>query len=332
MRWCIESRNHIEKEGDLETYSCVKVCILSNWEEPPVVEFKVSPFLTTEEIASNINLQNIPNQVIETGILSIERRWVSSNLTKYELLDALAYIYGFLTNLIKDAHDVLGVESSFDYTQPIDGRLPIMASFIENRIIFIKLATNEHIEGQKTLNETTKGDIEIARKRYGITESTNIPDPNNSTLLSIAEFYFELAKKILVKDGHHIQIVILILPDGNQIRMSLDLKDRSEKYMGFRQVAQEVVNTGAIRLISISEAWMAKPDPTKPFQTATDSPDRIEIIKLDAISFEGESFSITAPFIHEGNKIVIEDSIIDEKVKILYLDPIRRIWEKQKRI
>jgi hypothetical protein len=34
MRWLVEARNRIEKQGDLKTYSSARVSVLAGWNEP----------------------------------------------------------------------------------------------------------------------------------------------------------------------------------------------------------------------------------------------------------------------------------------------------------
>ena len=330
LRWLVEARNQIEKEGDLETHSTVRVSVLANWNESPHSQFTVSPFLPTGAIASNIQLRNVSKAVRETGVLSVERRWVSSTLPNTELLDALAHASGFMTHLIKDAHDKLGIRTSFgDIPQPTDGRLPMMVSLSRYRSVYIKLSTGEFIAPQTKFEEMPEGIGDIAKKRYDLQDFTRSNSSNPLTLSERAGQFFEIAKKILKKDGHLNHIVILFLPNGQTRMLTLDLKDRSEKYLGFSQVAEEVERTGAHALINIAESWIARQDPSNPNQTATDSPDRLEAITLSAISSQGEEYNLLARFEHQGENIDIGPTQEAEGMGSSALDPIRRVWAKQ---
>ncbi|MFQ5799296.1 MAG: hypothetical protein ACE5H0_11505 [Bacteroidota bacterium] len=332
LRWLVEARNQIEKEGDLETYSTVKVSVLANWNEPPHSEFKVSPFLSTEAIASNIQLRDVPKAVQQTGILSVERRWISSTLPSSELLDALAHASGFMTHLIKDAHDKLGIRTSFgDIPQPTDGRLPMMVSLSRYRSVYIKLSTGEFLMPETKFEEEPKGIREAAKQRYDLPDFTRSNRSKPPTLIEMAENFFEIGKKILKKDGHHNHIVILILPNGQASMLTLELKDRSEKYLGFFRVAEEVERTGAQALINIVESWIAPLDPSNPNQTATDWPNRLEVLTLSAISSQGEEYNLLARFEHRGEQIEIGPTQKAEGMGSSFLDPIRRVWAKQKR-
>jgi len=50
LRWLVEARNRIEKEGDLDTKSLVRATLVTNWLVHPVVEFELPPLTRTDEI------------------------------------------------------------------------------------------------------------------------------------------------------------------------------------------------------------------------------------------------------------------------------------------
>jgi hypothetical protein len=64
---------------------------------------------STDQIRRSIPAKLLSQHVIDNGVLSIERRWVDSELPDTEVLDALAHIYGQLALLIVNLHDHLGV-------------------------------------------------------------------------------------------------------------------------------------------------------------------------------------------------------------------------------
>ncbi|MCW5896351.1 MAG: hypothetical protein KIT50_12185 [Bacteroidetes bacterium] len=331
LRWLVDARNQIEKEGDLETNSTVKVSVLANWNEAPYMEFTVSPLLPTEAIASNIRLRNVSKSVRDTGILSVERRWTSNTLPNAELLDALAHASGFMTLLVKDAHDKVGIRTSFgEIPQPIDGRLPIMVSLSRYRSVYIKLSTGEFISPETKYEEFPNGIGDIAKERYNLPDFTRSNQLNPPTLYERAQQFFEIAKKILKKDGHHNHIAVLFLPNDQTTMLTLDLRDRSEKYLGFSRVAEEVERTGAQAFINICESWIAREDPSNPKQTPTDSPHRLEALTLSAISSNGEEYHLLARFEHRGGLIEIGPTQEAKGMGLSVLDPIRRVWAKQK--
>jgi hypothetical protein len=73
MRWLVEARNVIVKEGDLETYSIARVSVVDSWFEPPKFEMLVPPFTKTEDFA--LILQKTAPQGIlwDVGLLRVER-------------------------------------------------------------------------------------------------------------------------------------------------------------------------------------------------------------------------------------------------------------------
>src|SRR2546425_850237 len=92
LKWLVDARNRIEKQGDLETYSSAKISLLAGWHDPlPLAEAEVDPLMTTEKIVEHLPDLGLPSKVRKEGILLIERRWVARELPDKELLEVLAH-------------------------------------------------------------------------------------------------------------------------------------------------------------------------------------------------------------------------------------------------
>src|SRR5262249_42462206 len=76
LRWLVQARNFIVKQGDLETHSPATAWIQASWDIPQTVTFEVPPLVPTLAIAAKILVeQDIPDDVRDQGILTVERRW-----------------------------------------------------------------------------------------------------------------------------------------------------------------------------------------------------------------------------------------------------------------
>ena len=89
MRWLVEARSKIEKQGDLEAESFVRAEIIaSDLDEGPRVEVPARWFEGPEVLLRRIPAGALSEHVRAHGTLKIERRWVESHLPEFELLDA----------------------------------------------------------------------------------------------------------------------------------------------------------------------------------------------------------------------------------------------------
>jgi hypothetical protein len=110
MRWIVDARNRIEKEGDLETLSYVRAEIVASYlDEGPRIEVPASLFQNPAALLRTIPTGALGEHVRRNGALRLQRRWVENTLPDYELLDALAIAYGKLAELVHDAHRQIGL-------------------------------------------------------------------------------------------------------------------------------------------------------------------------------------------------------------------------------
>jgi hypothetical protein len=111
MRWMVEARNKIEKQGDLESHSIVRVEIIASfYDDGPHIDVPAQLFESTEAILRNIPDNRLGQHIRRNGVLRIQRRWVENTLPDYELLDAVAIYYGKLAELVHDAHRQMNLD------------------------------------------------------------------------------------------------------------------------------------------------------------------------------------------------------------------------------
>lgn len=340
LRWLIEARNRIVKEGDLETRSTVRVAIVMSYFEPPYFEFAVHPLKPIDELIKTIVRQELPESIRKGGLLRVERRWIAESLPNHELLEALAHCYGVLAALVQDAHAQSGVPGCQIYIRGEDGslkpletssiylkgRLPCMVTKGESRTVWIKLSTGEFLR-PITISAVPRISVEEIEVRYGPLVGKALSVKRKpSSIREHAEKLFEFAKDLLRADGYHITMAILILSSGRWRFMEVAPEDQSDKYMLWSQLALEVERYGVVGIIVISEAWMAKFDPRYPFRAPSESPDRREVLQLMAASSDGDEFSLTCRFERKDGAIEFDETVKSVGPEAFYLEPVRRVW------
>jgi len=345
MRWLVRARNRIVKEGDLETLSTVHVSVLDSYNAPPFSEYEIDPMLSTEEIATRIRLENLPESVRSEGILVVERRWIEQDLRGHELLDALAHGYGVLSLLMDDAHVQAGMPRMevFERDQhgklhalhiprdQLGGRLPCMVATAEDRTVRMKLASLDIMTPMSVEFNATREFVDAAKARYGSPARFQRKLAQAKSLDEEAGILFDLARKVFLKDGYHHHLVHLKLPGGGYRLTNLVIHDRSERYIQWNRIAASVEKTGACAVISISEAWIAPFDPNHPERPVSESPDRKEVLGLTAAEENGNEFSFIAEIIRKADAVALGRTERDVKGRSFFLEPVRRVWERRKK-
>jgi len=135
MRWMVDARNKIEKQGDLEAHSFVRAEIVASYlNNGPVIDVPAKLFEGPRLILKGIPKSDLGEHVKKFGTLRVQRRWVENSLLDYELLDAVAIAYGKIAEMVHDAHRTIGrdppttinAETGEQYAPGRVGRLPCM--------------------------------------------------------------------------------------------------------------------------------------------------------------------------------------------------------------
>ncbi|MDE1671755.1 hypothetical protein [Nocardia gipuzkoensis] len=168
LRWIVDSRNKVVKQGELKTHSRLRVALVLGYEEEADLvvaeqrtwnDFLQSDHTLVAQSATYAPVElSVPDVIAELQRLKlpmverhkasvvIERLWVCDEMPDYELLTLLAHSYGRLRTLLMRCHQLLGLtparvslsrasEGDLDCHDievveeyPLNGRLPCMAS------------------------------------------------------------------------------------------------------------------------------------------------------------------------------------------------------------
>ncbi|MCX5824091.1 MAG: SEC-C domain-containing protein [Deltaproteobacteria bacterium] len=342
LRWLVDARNVIVKEGDLETLSRVRVAILDSYNGSPHHEMNVEPMATTKDIAIMMASQDIPEQLKKDGVLRVERKWIAMDLPDYELLEAMSHSYGVLSTMILDAHSQSNASLPKIFTRnkggsvkphkgPIthlNGRLPCMVVESEKRTVRVKLSTNQLLTMKEfKIKKITK---KVVTERYGnVLDHLVKPQTQRERLFMLLEW----AKNILQTDGYHVPIVLFELKSNKLQILSFAMNDQAEKHLMARKLAQDAVSLGAKSITGIGEAWCVMSHKDKPVRVSPEElPDRTEALVIDYLSAEGEEFSIFCPFVHRNNSIEFGEVVENHRSNNIFYIPLRETWKRKRRL
>jgi hypothetical protein len=245
----------------------------------------------------------VPNKYLtkhasENGTLVIERRWIDSELPQMEVLDALAYVYDQLRNLVLDLFKLLElpIPRFLDQFRPEP-----MAELIMDRALYL------------SMKDGSSRGLRLFRKKIGVTanspavrrylnsaEVKTIREPQSFRDLVAA--YFQSARKVMLKDGFHRNFLLLLRGIACIRVIAADFPDRPSRYVIMRDLAKLAKLERADGAVFVGEAWTAfgKDLPRSGF--ADESLNRGEAIVINAVSSRGEQYNFWAPVERKPNK------------------------------
>jgi hypothetical protein len=339
MRWLVESRNIIVKEGDLETYSTARISVVESWFEPPIFETLVPPFTKTEDLA-RILASTAPKGVPwDVGLLRIERRWVDSRLPKQEILEVLVHSFKVLSHLLFDAHEQL-IDKEPRKTCPWFASQELYKGFLPpcmlgqdwDRSLWVNVRDGSILIPEELPEVLTPDELQKAEERYQGLEELRIELSNVTSLSDEAAILFRQAKNVLRIDGYHLPIAILCYPDGERVTVPMFMEDRIEKHLIIRSLANIVEKTGAKSVILINEVWLSRSPEASLFRHAADDPNREEALQLIAADESGNQYTHTAIFSkEESGEIIFNEDFFSTKDTINLLAPIKAAWNRRKK-
>ena len=371
MRWLVEARNRVIKQGELEAHSTARATVRS-YEDYAFAELPVPPMIPTpgrrgvgrlhglavppmdvrvplivrwpvEEIAKHIaarGLPRLPPSILQRSFLSVERRWVASDLPDQELLEALSHCYGVLSHVVREAHEKCGAryvicdEGSGETSIPTDhlgGRLPCMVLNRYERTALISLSSGVPVRPFHERQNVDKAKLKVAKKRYRLDKQ---PDPNaepsEAAPHDMARSVVEISKAILVKDKRLVPVAWLKGADGKWSFYGLQPpEDDADKALLMYLLAAHVERVGATAVIYVSEVWIGSEESAARGYRPTDAPDRKEAI-LVAVLVKGEPTSaLQVEFTRTlFGKIKFSETQELEQVPgaVFWLSPILRLW------
>jgi hypothetical protein len=343
--WLKDARNSIVKQGDLETTSPAIVRLVT-WRDELLMESTIPPGAPSSLIIRNlpllelVNNTHLPANDLKNAAIVIERRWSAPGLNGREILEALAQAYGLLSDVVLDAHIILGktdcvltsgTHVHFRSTYHTSGTLPCMSLGIERRTHSFDLATGHQFQTGWTISPAA--DPKIAAKRYGLGETDQMPIWQTGDPLLLAERVFYTAKRILRKDRALNRILFVRDGGGSWHPIGLDASNRTEKNLLMRLVARFIESVGGDAIIDVGEVWMLQPKDTSTKAFTNDIqyvPDRREAVSVLVATREGFLRGYITPFTRGPlGGIKLGETVQVERDYPYYLKPVFDVWRTQ---
>lgn len=334
MRWMIEARNRIEKQGDLEMFSLVRAELMASYlDEGPRIEVPAKLGDGVEVLLNSLPKGDALQHLIEHGTLRIERRWVENTLPDFELLDAVATAYGRLSQLVSDAHRQMGLERPTtlegDTGEPFygerEGKLPCMIGHGAIRALNIRLSDGARLVMRKNSNKVSRLDAERAAERFAVS-GKEVFGKYGPSLEDMFRSLFDAAQKVFLKDGYHETIAFLFRSGKPCQVLGMRPEEHGEKYLMMRMLADEVQRQGADAVIVLAEAWSAPYDPQKPFQRAASSPEKREYLTAALVTKEEVVREKLCEILRPESGVSLGEVVEFDNPALFSFAPILQVW------
>lgn len=194
LRWLVNARNRIEKQGDLITLSQLKVTFSASWHDGLEHTEDLAPTVTLDEVGPLLLAQFPPLARSGEALLRIERRWVDSDLPDTELLKALSHCYSSLSELLRAAHKHFDLRNAADCCKLVGHSfdLPeIMLQAERPRVLWGKLQDQQVATVTSRSKEFSPEDLDAAATHYGFTTERPKGAGAPSSFKERCEFFFE---------------------------------------------------------------------------------------------------------------------------------------------
>jgi len=334
MKWAVESRNKVTKQGDLEMESQSFVTFTSDWTDELTRRFRGSPVLPST-VLINQALEQIPRELIsEESLLCVERRWVDATLPGKELLSASSHVLIVLSKLLEAAHAHIQrvvpqsacevVESLREMREnyPLE-----LARAEESRKAWVRAENREKIrysiQSDEVRREVAEQFNEAALARYG--PKPVLPkDCDSKTLEGAVLMYTERSKQILIRDGYLIPFMFALIADEARIvPLGLHFEDRAGKHIAIRQAASFLAALDVEWAIHVGEAWWIPIAEIGPgIRHAADASNRREAICVVGVANDRRCCNRRVVFARRGKEIVFGEETVDSETANIML-PIR---------
>lgn len=256
MTWGKDSRNHIEKVGDLDLESELAVTLIFTHDEDQDLSIRCG---RTELIGATVRHllrhaeKHLPTGVSDASVLRIRRRWVANTLPGRELLGALTYIYA--------RQRALAVSLASHLGHPFPGEIPEVTDIDELRKQhgrYVRYVKFKERRTSRIANHVIR-QVPDYKPPSWLQELAAERDPRKGLpgLAVQLEFHAKMAEGTFRQFGNHVPMMWMYDESGKAIDYgSMVPDDQATKFIYWRSVADRVESLRPASLIWVSEFWI----------------------------------------------------------------------------
>lgn len=336
LKWLVNARNIVVKEGDLSTLSKLRVAVVETWYAPPYLEIEIPPLTDTEDYVKKLASKIPSNLNLKVGLLRVERLWIDEQLKECEILEALSHVVIFLLDLVLDAHkellykkDLLECPWYTDHDTHKRRYIDCIKPQDWDRTIWLDLNTGQKLSFVDI--HVDRVDADKVKRHYALPQQHKAKRKPPENLKDEADFLFQTAKNILTVDGYHMPIAVVGYSTGHRAIVGLQMLNRAEKHLAIRKLASDIEKTGATSVVLINESWIADFTHYRLTPTGVESPTLREALQLVAANKKGETYTKKVFFTRDERGKVNLGKEFDLSPQVVnILAPIKEVWNKRR--
>jgi hypothetical protein len=273
MRWLVESRNRVVKQGDLAKKSTLSVAIRGHFEKI-VFSAEYDPLISIEEAAERFRNGlkiNLPIHYQEELLLEIERKWTVVEFPNAEIIDILIYCFSLLVALVAEAHIACSVdflecpENTFvneteDFMVLLRNKLKkyrIIKVLYKDGAIIREVLSSVNLRDKINNDESLR---EKAKKRYGLPDAiiSLFDKTSKNSPFNNLKYHSEMAKHLFKIDKHLVNVAFLYFPDQPSQMISFELIEPHDRFLMGDTIAEKIEESHCKALIYVGEIWRGK--------------------------------------------------------------------------
>ncbi|WP_039918750.1 hypothetical protein [Cellvibrio mixtus] len=329
MRWAKDSRNIIEKQGDLEFNSTLTVTLIFSYLEEDDLQMPVGEKeLLTASVKRLVRFAQkyFPTRLTDVAGVKIERAWVTKSLEKREILSALEYVYARQY----DCCEALAKHLNREFYGNVHEQYSLGNKneyFRQVEMIKLKSMQSCRISFGQIKRPPSSQVPDFVRGRASELKSMLGEAPHDYK--SAVDYYSRMAEGTFKQWGNHLTVLYFLNPDWSiQQMINPMLIDQTDKYFFARLIAEQIKVKKPHCLIHITEAWTRDLKKYRPGLTMSKLPINGEFLQLAAVDVDGNKTICTWRIVRElGDQIPMLDAqkIEDETdERIFFLVPAMR--------
>jgi hypothetical protein len=303
MEWLKNTRNDIEKKGDLQTNSLVRVELIASYFEKDYLVLDQNDqclFFSFNQLleSAKTKLKNI--DYINDGVFRISRRWVANTYAEEELLNLCSYGFQKLFLILKDLSSYLNVDYKLKNCEVTNLEIPQCLTCqrtIHSETYSVKDLHLIEAHAEKVISPAKRK--EAAQKRYK--ELFKNKDAVKLELYGtkeefVRDYFEKVIKPLFMHDGHH-HTMFLLMKDGVQVGGPIRFKGNGiPKHLLMKEAAKVVAASSCNSIMYISESSHMEYDLLK---IAPELKECLDLIYLDK---EGTLIALNSDILRYGDQ------------------------------
>lgn len=256
MTWAKDARNTIEKEGDLDINSTLKVSLIYSYLEE---EDLAVPCGRSELLGAGVKQlvrfaqKHLPTGVADAAGIRIERSWITTGLDSLELLQALVYVYSRLYDCCRSLAGQLARSLPTSIPEPSElAGLGDVARHV--RLVKLRDLQTYHF---RTWRMRAKSEDELPDEFKDRVRELTGELGKPCDFQSAVAYYQGMAQATFSQWGNHIAMLFLLNEDWSvQYMVTPILADQTDKYFFWRMIGERVRVQRPRGLVHIAEVWI----------------------------------------------------------------------------